>query len=139
MNTSMNACMHAFKPSFTPDLDCQTRCSEPASQTEYSGTHCYSSQLPGLPSYKSTRNLSRLWLSTHRSPWLDYVMLARPMIEIKVDNDLVAVGGTAGYLRTKSKPSLVAGLGLGASYALAVRIFWSIGEQWSLADAHRDI
>jgi uncharacterized membrane protein (UPF0136 family) len=28
----------------------------------------------------------------------------------------VAVGGTAGYLRTRSTPSLVAGLVLGASY-----------------------
>ena len=31
----------------------------------------------------------------------------------------VAVGGTAGYLRTRSTPSLVAGIGLGASYAFA--------------------
>ncbi|KAI0178111.1 hypothetical protein LQW54_002729 [Pestalotiopsis sp. IQ-011] len=32
---------------------------------------------------------------------------------------LLAVGGTMGYARTKSTPSLVAGLGLGASYAVA--------------------
>lgn len=32
---------------------------------------------------------------------------------------IVSVGGTAGYLRTRSTPSLVAGIGLGASYALA--------------------
>lgn len=31
----------------------------------------------------------------------------------------VSVGGTAGYLRTRSTPSLVAGIGLGASYAYA--------------------
>lgn len=33
--------------------------------------------------------------------------------------ELVAIGGTAGYLRTNSRPSLIAGLGLGTSYALA--------------------
>ena len=32
---------------------------------------------------------------------------------------VVSVGGTAGYLRTRSTPSLVAGIGLGASYAYA--------------------
>ncbi|KAI0006745.1 transmembrane proteins 14C-domain-containing protein [Xylariaceae sp. FL0662B] len=32
---------------------------------------------------------------------------------------LLAVSGTAGYLRTRSRPALVAGLGLGASYAYA--------------------
>ena len=31
----------------------------------------------------------------------------------------MAVGGTAGFVRTQSKPSLIAGLGLGASYAFA--------------------
>jgi uncharacterized membrane protein (UPF0136 family) len=31
----------------------------------------------------------------------------------------VAVGGTAGFLRTRSTPSLVAGLGLGISYGFA--------------------
>ncbi|KAI2463444.1 transmembrane proteins 14C-domain-containing protein [Annulohypoxylon bovei var. microspora] len=30
---------------------------------------------------------------------------------------LLAVGGTAGYIRTRSLPSIIAGLGLGASYA----------------------
>ncbi|KAF5501916.1 TMEM14 protein-like protein [Colletotrichum aenigma] len=30
---------------------------------------------------------------------------------------LLAVGGTAGFLKTQSKPSLIAGLGLGAAYA----------------------
>jgi hypothetical protein len=33
----------------------------------------------------------------------------------------VAVGGTAGYLRTRSTPSLVAGIVLGASYGYAGR------------------
>lgn len=37
----------------------------------------------------------------------------------RLNKPAVAVGGTAGYLRTRSTPSLVAGIGLGASYALA--------------------
>ncbi|KAL2807719.1 transmembrane proteins 14C-domain-containing protein [Aspergillus granulosus] len=32
---------------------------------------------------------------------------------------LLSAGGVAGYLKTGSKPSLIAGLGLGASYAFA--------------------
>ncbi|KAH9892115.1 transmembrane proteins 14C-domain-containing protein [Xylariomycetidae sp. FL2044] len=32
---------------------------------------------------------------------------------------LLSVGGTMGYVRTGSRPSLIAGLGLGASYALS--------------------
>lgn len=34
----------------------------------------------------------------------------------------VAVGGTAGYLRTRSTPSLVAGLVLGASYGYSGKL-----------------
>lgn len=37
----------------------------------------------------------------------------------KADKVVVAVGGTAGYIRTRSTPSLVAGLVLGASYGYA--------------------
>lgn len=37
----------------------------------------------------------------------------------RLNKPAVAVGGTAGYLRTRSTPSLVAGIGLGASYAFA--------------------
>ncbi|RYP89206.1 hypothetical protein DL770_004504 [Monosporascus sp. CRB-9-2] len=32
---------------------------------------------------------------------------------------LLAIGGTAGYIRTRSTPSFVAGIGLGVSYAYA--------------------
>ncbi|KAJ0418204.1 transmembrane proteins 14C-domain-containing protein [Aspergillus carlsbadensis] len=32
---------------------------------------------------------------------------------------LLSAGGVAGYLKTRSRPSLIAGLGLGASYAFA--------------------
>ena len=34
----------------------------------------------------------------------------------------VSVGGTAGYLRTRSTPSLVAGLVLGASYGYSGKL-----------------
>ena len=38
----------------------------------------------------------------------------------------VSVGGTAGYLRTRSTPSLIAGLVLGASYGYSGRLFSTI-------------
>jgi hypothetical protein len=40
-------------------------------------------------------------------------------IEVLLSRFAVAVGGTAGYMRTRSTPSLVAGLVLGASYGYA--------------------
>lgn len=41
----------------------------------------------------------------------------------------VSVGGTAGYLRTRSTPSLIAGLVLGASYGYSGRLFSTITLQ----------
>ncbi|EQB55999.1 transmembrane protein 14C [Colletotrichum gloeosporioides Cg-14] len=41
---------------------------------------------------------------------------------------LLAVGGTAGFLKTQSKPSLIAGLGLGAAYAINARAGYLLKE-----------
>ncbi|KAI5304501.1 hypothetical protein KEM55_000044, partial [Ascosphaera atra] len=49
---------------------------------------------------------------------------------------LVSGGGIAGYARTKSIPSIAAGLGVGALYALSFSRFYSgqaYGEQLGLA------
>jgi uncharacterized membrane protein (UPF0136 family) len=46
----------------------------------------------------------------------------------------VSVGGTAGYLRTRSTPSLVAGLVLGASYGYSGRYFMVRDSPTSLID-----
>ena len=68
---------------------------------------------------RSPRSRS-IWLSTHRSHSQVCVSdasvgIARSIL-LKV---VVSVGGIAGYVRTKSRPSLIAGVGLGASYGLA--------------------
>jgi uncharacterized membrane protein (UPF0136 family) len=41
------------------------------------------------------------------------------MLRIKLTHPAVAAGGTFGFVRTRSKPSLIAGLTLGASFATA--------------------
>lgn len=41
------------------------------------------------------------------------------MPHVSVANNAVSAGGVTGYLKTASRPSLIAGLGLGASYAFS--------------------
>ncbi|OJJ60328.1 hypothetical protein ASPSYDRAFT_42050 [Aspergillus sydowii CBS 593.65] len=41
---------------------------------------------------------------------------------------LLSAGGVAGYLKTRSTPSLVAGLGLGVSYAVSGNYFHLIAS-----------
>jgi hypothetical protein len=59
------------------------------------------------------------WQSILLSHSLVYVSSYKVLINQELTWPAVAVGGTAGYLRTRSTPSLVAGLVLGASYGYA--------------------
>ncbi|CRK30083.1 hypothetical protein BN1708_015740 [Verticillium longisporum] len=83
--------------------------------------------LPPLPSVSHAAQTSQSWLSIPHSHWQACVSPDAPNspshAQVKCSRvparPTVAAGGTFGFVRTRSKPSLIAGLTLGTSFAFA--------------------